>query len=148
MKLAIATPKKWQFKRVLEIREVARGIYDAWGDYQENTCVSFNGGYGYSPKSFYQDEGYEIISYKEFLRREKMSRYKVGDILVNEDGAEKMVLGVHKKLYHLSPRGDNYTDEELKKWGYYLKGETTEVLGKKYKTKELKKRLKRLKEVK
>ena len=139
MKLAIATPKKWQFKRVLEIREVARGIYDAWGDYQENTCViSFNGGYGYSPKSFYQDEGYEIISYKEFLRREKMSRYKVGDILVNEDGTERMVLGVHKKLYHLSLM-DNFeeygwdcVDKDLKKYGYHLKGEepTTEVLGK------------------
>ena len=144
MKLAIATPKKWQFKRVLEIREVARGIYDDWGDYQENTCVSFNGGYGYSPKSFYQDEGYEIISYKEFLRREKMSRYKVGQILVNEGGNGRMVLGVHKKLYHLSEFDD------FEEYGYHLKGEepTTEVLGKKYKTKELKKRLKRLKETK
>lgn len=60
-----------------------------------------------------------------------------GDIIIHNDGYERMVLGVHSLIYHLSVKNDfsrsviDMTPQELENEGYTIKGqekkEVTEV---------------------
>ena len=149
-KIAISTPHKWQFKRVLEIKKIDMPRAN-WDSYYENTCLRVeNNDFGYASKGWYENKGYKIISFKEFLtrqsqvellrnlRREGKMKYKVGDVLENSIGERKTILGICGKIYFMSLRtnseryGEGYTIQELEQDNFYLPSPTTEVLGKKY----------------
>jgi len=57
--------------------------------------------------------------------------YEEGDILVDKDGDERMVLGSHKYLYHLSEPNNfeiwcmEFTPKELEEAGFTIKGQET-----------------------
>jgi hypothetical protein len=68
------------------------------------------------------------------LYKRDLDHLEEGDILVNKDGDEYKVLGVHKYMVHLSGNNDfeaigcGYTLEELKKCGFKLKDQQDETL--------------------
>lgn len=114
-------------------------------------------GYEYSFRVSFEIETGRV----SYLRPFKKTLYNLeeGDIVVDEDGYERMVLGACGKVYFMSIFGcfdisDNMqTARELERRGYTIKGqepelETVEVLGKTYKKEDVEKRLAELEEVK
>ena len=114
-------------------------------------------GYEYSYRVFLEIGAGQV----SYLRPAKKTLYNLeeGDVLVDKNGDERMVLGVCGKVYFLSIFGcfdisDNMqTARELERRGYTIKGqepelETVEVLGKTYKKEDVEKRSADIEEVK
>jgi len=78
-KLAIHTPTKEQFKHVMEVFD-KKGWHWAGGlkplerldsfEYKEETCIRYEDNFGYACKYYYEEKGYKVISYSEFLEME------------------------------------------------------------------------------
>jgi hypothetical protein len=76
-----------------------------------------------------------------------MTKYQVGDVLVDEDGDERKVLAICGDIYgmsewdHFDDFGAWFTERELEEHGYTLKSEEIEVMGHTFKVKDVKKKL-------
>ena len=82
MKTAIKTPTQEDYDSLMRILEDRGYVWSngekptknhMWHKYMENTCVNINGKnkLELSPKKFYKEEGYKIISVKEYLNGSK-----------------------------------------------------------------------------
>jgi hypothetical protein len=77
-----------------------------------------------------QQLGYRVDEIE--LLEKTLDNLEVDDVLVNEDGNEKTILGVCGKVYLTSAyknpnsAGSMYTVQELKDAGYTIKGQTAE----------------------
>ena len=79
-KVAIHTKTKEQLIKVLDIFEKKGWKWlsgnlptynrSIWNNYEENTCIRYEKWFGYCNLKFYKEEGYKIISFEEFLKRE------------------------------------------------------------------------------
>jgi hypothetical protein len=76
-----------------------------------------------------------------------MTKYKVGDVLVREDGNEKKVLAICGDIYGMSEWNNFecfsnwYTEKNLENIGFTLKSDEIEVMGHTFKVKDVKKKL-------
>jgi len=80
MKKVIHTKTKKEFKKVLEIfekkgwtwrggRKPLKGIFN-WYLYKEKTCIDYEDNFEYAFKEWYEEKGWEVISFEEFLELE------------------------------------------------------------------------------
>ena len=118
-----------------------------WNDNTSNTCVAIKNRLSYSPKGFYQTEDYTILTLQElkdklekdvikdfdealdrgikvvpsdelFEEKPKM-KYKVGDVLVDENGFEITIKEI--ETVYRTKDYSIYSDEELDYLGFTLK---------------------------
>lgn len=107
-----------------------------WDLHKYETCILAKNKCEYGRKDFYELYGFEIITLQQFKELQGLTtmRYKQGDILVNQNGNKRKVLGVCGEVYILSAY-DNfdiaykfYTQFELDDMGYKLYTEEPEDL--------------------
>jgi len=70
-----------EFTRVLKIFDKKGWIWSSgckplekisfWNEYKKQTCIGYENYFGYSPKEWHERNGWEVISFKEFLEMEK-----------------------------------------------------------------------------
>ena len=80
MKTAIHPKTKAEFKKVLQIFTKKKWVWSSgdkpldyinyWNDDKEETCIEYGNNFSYSRKGWYEENGYKIISFEEFLEME------------------------------------------------------------------------------
>lgn len=107
-----------------------------WDAEEEETCVEVKNSFGYAIKTFYENQGWKIITLQQFKELQGLTtmRYKQGDILVDEDGDKRKVLCVCGEVYIFSAYnnfdifGGSYTQKGLDDLGYKIYIEEPEEL--------------------
>ena len=82
VKTAINCKTKEEFIKVLEIFDKKGWRWGGgdkpldkiyyWDEYKEETCIGYKNYFEYSPKEWYLEEGWKIISFEEFLEIENI----------------------------------------------------------------------------
>lgn len=116
-----------------------------YSQYSQDTCYKITDKFEYKNTAYFRDHCYKIITLKEFIQRQgigvTMSEYqvpepiyKVGNVLINECGDRRKVLGICGEIYILS-RHDQfkvansaiYTAHDLHTFGYKLDTEKPKI---------------------
>jgi len=92
MKTAIHTKTKAEFIAVLAIFELKGWTWndgdkplkciDIWDNCKEKTCIRFEDSFGYCNKESYEQRGYKIISFEDFMKiKDKKTCPECGHVL-------------------------------------------------------------------
>ena len=121
LKLAHGFGWKWRSGRSL----LEKNNYDYE---QEETCYLVGrDGFEYSAKSFYIEESYEVVEFKQ--EKENKMKYKVGDKVRVKSGLRKgQLLGISLETYHKDLENEVFTIRICLKNGIYMFEETVFAL--------------------
>jgi hypothetical protein len=101
--------------------------------FSEHICISIKNNFKYTNENFYRKINYTILTLKQL--KERLGMWKEGDVIVDETGSERMILGICGKVIFISDcehfdksLWTNYTQKELEEDGWKLKQDNSDII--------------------